>query len=96
MTNPPADRLERLELLVESNARSVQAIADRIGELTHLQEEAAEERGELRTATLRLAELTEGIANLTVSLDSDRPTILGRLSRIESKVDRLLQAENEN
>lgn len=89
MTNPP-------ELLVESNARSIQAIADRIVELTHLQEEAAEERGELRTATLRLAELTEGIANLTASLDSDRPTILGRLNRIESKVDRLLQEENEN
>ena len=95
MTNPPPDRLERLELLVESNARSIQAIADRIVELTHLQEEAVEERGELRTATLRLAELTEGIANLTASLDSDRPTILGRLSRIESKVDRLL-AEGEN
>ena len=96
MTNPPPDRLERLELLVESNARSIQAIADRIVELTHLQEEAVEERGELRTATLRLAELTEGIANLTASLDSDRPTTLGRLSRIESKVDRLIQEENEN
>lgn len=96
MTNPPPDRLERLELLVESNARSIQAIADRIVELTHLQQEAAEERGELRTATLRLAELTEGIANLTASLDSDRPTILERLSRIESKVDQLLQQENEN
>lgn len=72
MTDPPPDRLERLELLVESNARSIQAIADRIVELTHLQEEAVEERKELRTATLQLAELTEGIANLTASLEPYR------------------------
>ncbi len=73
-----------LQQIVESNARSIQALTDRIVELTSIQEEAAQERAELRQATL-------GIANLLASLDDDRPTILGRLSRIENKVDRLLQ-----
>lgn len=83
--------LEQLQQLVESNSRSIQALADRIAELTLVQEEAAEERQELREATLRVTALAEGIANLVVSLDDDRPTILGRLSRIENKVDRLLE-----
>jgi hypothetical protein len=73
-----------LQQIVESNARSIQALTDRIVELTSIQEEAAQERAELRQATL-------GITNLLASLDDDRPTILGRLSRIENKVDRLLQ-----
>jgi chromosome segregation ATPase len=80
-----------LQQIVESNSRSIQAIGDRLAELTHdieelkdIQREAAQERAELRRATL-------GIANLLASLDDDRPTILGRLSRIENKVDRLLE-----
>jgi hypothetical protein len=73
-----------LQQIVESNARSIQGLTDRIVELTSIQEEAAQERAELRQATL-------GIANLLASLDDDRPTVLGRLSRIENKVDRLLQ-----
>lgn len=81
--------LEQLQQLVESNSRSIQALAERIAELTLVQE-AAEERQELREATLRVTALTEGIANL-VSLDDNRPTILGRLSRIENRVDRLLE-----
>lgn len=85
-----------LQQITESNSRAIQALADRIAELTLVQEEAAEERHELRQATLRLTELTEGIANLTSSLDDDRPTILGRLSRIENKVDRLLERESDN
>ncbi len=79
-----------LQQIVESNARSIQGLTDRIVELTSIQEEAAQERAELRQATL-------GIANLLASLDDDRPTVLGRLSRIENKVDRLLQrGEPEN
>lgn len=84
---------QELQQIVESNSRSIQALGDRIAELTHdieelkdIQREAVEERAELRQATL-------GIANLLGSLDEDRPTILGRLSRIENKVDRLLQQQ---
>ena len=34
----------QLQQIVESNSRSIQALADRIAELTLVQEEAAEER----------------------------------------------------
>lgn len=83
-----------LQQITESNSRSIQALTDRIVELTFIQEEAAEERRELREATLRVTELAEGIANLTSSLDSDRPTILRKLNTIENKVDRLLEQED--
>lgn len=84
------DRLELIESLIESNSRSIQALTDRITEIAEL---AADERHELRGATIRVTELIEGIANLTASIDDDRPTILGRLSRIENKVDRILQRD---
>lgn len=73
-----------LQQIVESNSRAIQAILD-------TQAEAAEERQELREATLRLEQVASGIANLLSSLDEDRPTILGRLSRIENKVDKILE-----
>lgn len=84
-----------LQQIVESNSRSIQALGDRTAEILLAQEEAREERQELRQATLRLTELVEGLANLTASLDDDRPTILGRLNRIENKIDRLLQSSQE-
>jgi C4-dicarboxylate-specific signal transduction histidine kinase len=90
---------EELKQLVESNARSIQALTDQIAELTNdvqsfidgtnqAQIQAQEERAELRQATL-------GIANLLASLDQDRPTILRKLNAIENKVDRLLDRETE-
>lgn len=57
---------QELQQIVESNSRAIQALADRIAELTLMQEEAAQEREELRRATL-------GIANLLGSPDEDRP-----------------------
>lgn len=84
-----------LQQIVESTARSLQALSDDVAEMRlgidAIARNAAEERAELREATLRVANLAEGIANLVVSLDDDRPTILGRLSRIEDKVNRLLE-----
>ena len=84
-------RMAGLEHLVQSNSRAIQALADRIAEIALVQEEAAEERRELREATVRLEGVAEGIANLLSSLDSDRPTILRKLNTIENKVDRLLE-----
>lgn len=83
--------MEFLELqqIVESNTRSIQALADRISELIHVQEEAAEEREELRRATI-------GIAHLLASLDEDRPTVLRKLNAIESKVDQLLERNSND
>lgn len=53
-----------LQQITESNSRSIQALADRIAELTFIQQEATEERRELTEATLRLGSVAEGIANL--------------------------------
>jgi len=85
---PSSARLERIEALVESNSRAIQALTDDIAELRLVvaedHEQSREERAELRQATL-------GIVNLLTSLDSDRPTILRKLSTIENKIDRLLE-----
>lgn len=89
-----------LQQIVESNSRAIQAILD-------AQVEARLEREELREAIIRLENastqhcdllqrlttLNEGVVSLLDSLDEDRPTILGRLSRIENKVDRLLERD---
>lgn len=86
--NNQPDRLNRIELLIEGNARAIQALADDLAELRLIvaedHEQAREEREELRRATI-------GIANLLASLDSDRPTILRKLNSIENKLDRFLE-----
>ncbi|MEB3338580.1 MAG: hypothetical protein VKJ46_14020 [Leptolyngbyaceae bacterium] len=85
-------RLDRVEAWLESSARAIQVLTDNVAafRLTVAEDrgQAKEERQELRQAML-------GIANLLASLDEDRPTLLRRLSAIESKIDRLLdQSEN--
>ena len=62
MTSGSSDRLDRIEALLlettqvaRSNAKSIQGLADRIAELTHVQEDATEEREELRQATIGIA-----------------------------------------
>lgn len=72
-------RMVALEQLAQSNSRAIQALLDSMVDARKACEE-------LRQAIIRITELTEGI-NLTVSLDDNRPTILGRLSRIKNKVD---------
>ncbi len=84
MTNSQPDRLERIEALVESNARAIQAQGEQFQEY---REEAAIERQELRQAMITTTNLQQelvatqqGIANLLASLDEDRPTILRKLT----------------
>ena len=93
---------DELRQLIASNARAIQALGDQISELTsdvavlthnvnaltETSQQAQAEREELRQATI-------GIANLLVSLDSDRPTILRKLSSIENKVDQLLEQQSQ-
>ena len=87
------ERLTSIEQLTESNSRAIQALTDDLAtfRLTVEQniENARAEREELRRATI-------GIANLLSSLDSDRPTILRKLSSIENKVDRILERGDGN
>ena len=79
---------QELQQIVESTARSLQSLSDDVVEMRlgidALARNAAEERAELKAATI-------GIANLLSFLDSDRPTILRKLNTIENKVDRLLE-----
>lgn len=81
--------------LTRSNAKAIQSLTDDLVEfkltVASLHEQARQERQELREAILRLTSVQEGIANLLSSLDSDRPTILRKLTTIENKVDRLLE-----
>ena len=83
----------QLQQIVESNARAIQALTDDLVEFRLIvaedHQQAAEERAELRQATI-------GIANLLSSLDSDRPTVLRKLNAIENKVDRLLERGNSD
>lgn len=84
MTQPPPDRLDRIEAIVESNSHAIQAILNTMAE-------TQVERQELREATIRLSDITEGIANWLTRLDENQPTILRKLNNVENKVDRLLE-----
>lgn len=86
---------EELKQLIESNARTAQAMLDTMAEARLERQELREGMIQLQSAVERLANIQEGIANLLVSLDDDRPTVLRRLTAIENKVDRLLQQDQE-
>jgi len=86
---------EELKQLIESNARTAQAMLDTMAEARLERQELREGMIQLQSAVERLANIQEGIVNLLVSLDDDRPTILRRLTVIENKVDRLLRQEQE-
>jgi exonuclease VII small subunit len=90
MTDP------ELRQLVESNARTAQAILEAMAEARIEREEARDQfyAGMQRVdeAIQRLTTVQEGVINLLASLDEDRPTVLRKLNSIESKVDRLLGA----
>jgi hypothetical protein len=81
--NNDSNRLDRIEAIVESLARSAQAIANDHEERIRLLEETQRD----------LAQTSAGLARLLTALDEDRPTILRRLMTIENKVDRILERE---
>jgi uncharacterized protein Yka (UPF0111/DUF47 family) len=82
--------------LVESNARTAQAILEAMAEARLEREEARDEfyagMQRLDDAIQRLITLQAGVVQLLASLDEDRPTVLRKLTSIENKVDRLLGA----
>ena len=88
-----------LWVLVNSNARSIQALTEAL-ETSRLQAEedrlrADRERQEFREAMQLFAVRTAGMANLLVSLDSDRPMLLRKLDSIEGKVDAIAERLEE-
>lgn len=82
---------QELQQLVASNARTIQAMLEQ-QETTRLRHE--EQIDEIRQAMLRLERVEEGLINMMVSIDDDRPTVLRRLTSIENKVDRILEKDN--
>ncbi|MEA5503622.1 hypothetical protein VB735_10985 [Halotia wernerae UHCC 0503] len=82
---------KELKQLMESNAKTAQAMLDEIADARQERQELREGMIQLQNAVARLTNLQEVIANLLVSLDGDRPTILKKLSDLEDKVDQLLQ-----
>ena len=82
---------DELRQLISSNARAVQALLDnRVEERQEFQAGLQQ----MQEAIGRLTQIQEGVIVLLDSLDSDRPTLLRRLSSIENKVDRLLEKHN--
>jgi hypothetical protein len=82
---------QELQQLVASNARTIQAMLEQ-QETSRLRHE--EQMDEIRQAMLRLSRVEEGLINMVVAIDEDRPTVLRRLTSIENKVDRILEKEN--
>ncbi|BAZ15310.1 hypothetical protein NIES4071_71820 [Calothrix sp. NIES-4071] len=75
---------EELKQLIESNARTAQAMLDSMAE-------DRLERQELRLGVARLEKIAErltfvqeGMLNLLASLDSDRPTVLRKFTSIQN------------
>jgi acetyl-CoA carboxylase carboxyltransferase component len=82
---------QELQQLVASNARTIQAMLEQ-QETSRLRHE--EQMDEIRQVILRLSRVEEGLINMVVAIDEDRPTVLRRLTSIENKVDRILEKEN--
>jgi hypothetical protein len=85
---------EELKQLIESNARTAQAILEGMIEARLERQELQEGMVQVQNAVVQLINVQSGIANLLTSLDEDRPTILKKLTTIENKLDRLLGQEN--
>ena len=84
------DRLDRIEAIVESNFRAIQAMMEQraTDRLEH------EERMKFLEENQRqLIQTQRGLANLVSSLDEDRPTLLRKLTVIENKVDSLIERD---
>jgi hypothetical protein len=82
---------QELQQLVASNARTIQAMLEQ-QETSRLRHE--EQVDEIRQAILRLERVEAGLINMMVSLDEDRPTVLRKLTSIETKIDRILSKDN--
>jgi two-component sensor histidine kinase len=82
---------KELKHLIESNAKTVQAMLDEIAEARQERQELREGMLQIQNAMVQLANIQDRITSLLISVDGDRPTILKKLSALETKLDRLLQ-----
>ncbi|WP_138499264.1 hypothetical protein [Nostoc sp. PA-18-2419] len=84
---------KELKHLIESNAKTVQAMLDEITEARQERQELREGMIQLQNAMAQLSNIQDRITNLLISVDGDRPTIIKKLSAIETKLDLLLQQD---
>ncbi|MBE8967207.1 MULTISPECIES: hypothetical protein [unclassified Nostoc] len=82
---------KELKHLIESNAKTVQAMLDEMAEARQERQELREGMLQIQSAVAQLTNIQERITNLLISIDGDRPTILKKLSALETKLDQLLQ-----
>jgi hypothetical protein len=88
------DRLDRIEAIVESNSRAIQAMMEQRA-TDRLEHEERMKRLEdtvirLDDTVARLTRIEEAQNRMLANLDEDRPTVLRRLMSIENKVDTLI------
>ena len=92
-----SDRLDRIEAIVESNSRAIQAMMEQQAtDRLKREEEKAQHEERMRFLEenqRQLIQTQRGIANLVSSLDEDRPTVLRKLTSIENKVDTLIERD---
>jgi hypothetical protein len=86
---------KEIKQLIEMNAKTAQAMLDEIADARQERQELREGMVQLQNAVARLAHVQESIANLLVAVDGDRPTILKKLTAIESKLDQLLLQDSK-
>jgi predicted nucleic acid-binding Zn-ribbon protein len=90
---------QELKQLVESNARAIQAMLDSRAE-ERLEFQSGMDRmqagmDQLRDVVVRLTTMQEGLTQMLVAMDEERPTILRKLNSIENKLDRALDLRTE-
>ena len=95
--NNNGDRLERIEAIVESNSRAIQAMIEQqaTDRLRHEERMTRLEETVIRLdeTIVRLTRIEEAQNRMLASIDEDRPTILRKLTAIENKVDKILERE---
>jgi hypothetical protein len=91
--------LDRIEAIVESNSRAIQAMMEQqaTDRLHHEERMERLENNLIETRLLieRVVETQRGKRRILINDDEDRPTILRRLMKISDKVDRLLERDRE-
>ena len=95
-------RLDRIEAIVESNSRAIQAMMEQQAtERLKREEEKAEHEERMKRLEDTVIRLDDTVARLTrieeaqnrmlANMDEERPTDLRRLMSIENKVDTLIE-----
>jgi Tfp pilus assembly protein PilO len=62
----------------------------------HRTQEHEQRMANIEALSQRLIQVQEGMANLLISLDEDRPTVLRKLNTIDNKVDVIIDRLSPN